>query len=644
MGRIRVLPDRVANQIAAGEVVERPASVCKELIENSLDAGATQLRVELNAGGRRLINVGDNGSGMTRDDAMLAFERHATSKLRTAGDLLAIATLGFRGEALPSIASVSRLTLQTRVADEESGTVVEMHGGRMRDVRDGALAPGTAVSVRNLFYNVPARRKFLRTEKTELSHAVRMATHYSLAHLDKAFHLRNEHGTLLSVTPVSTLRERVYQVFGSATLDSLVELEPEPPLAGSGGAEATGNGAVPGGLRLGGFVSEPHTQRPNRNSIYVFVNRRLVRDYLINRAISAAYENMMPKGVYPFALLFLDLPPGQVDVNVHPAKTEVRFRNPSQVFACVRDGIRQRLVAAKPASSLPAPSEVAQQEFPVSSRNVPQVPGTAGRIPVPGSPTPPAAPRADRFRFEGGLEFPSAPTVPARPSSSPVSDGSALPPAVAAADAGHSRAPLVEHAPTSLGSLGDLRLLGQVHDSFIVAAGKDGVWIIDQHVAHERILFEKVLAARLHGKPEVQSLLEPIVLTLTPDRMIAYEEIAEEFRGNGFEIEPFGGRTLAVRALPAELKAPEVEALIYEILDDSREGGRKLGLADLRKRMAATIACHAAIKVNMPLVPEKMRWLLEELARTECPMSCPHGRPIALKYGTTDILKAFHRI
>ncbi len=644
MGRIRVLPDRVANQIAAGEVVERPASVCKELIENSLDAGATQLRIELTAGGRTLIKVGDNGSGMNRDDAMLAFERHATSKLRTADDLLGIATLGFRGEALPSIASVSRLTLQTRVAEEESGTVVEMHGGRMRDVRDAAFAPGTAVSVRSLFYNVPARRKFLRTEKTELSHAVRMATHYSLAHLDKAFHLRNEHGTLLSVTPVSTLRERVYQVFGSATLDRLVELEPGSNLAGRGLSGEARNGSDPGEFRLGGFVSEPQAQRPNRNSIYVFVNRRLVRDNLIHRAISAAYENMMPKGVYPFAMLFLDLPPGQVDVNVHPAKTEVRFRGPSQVFALVRDGIRRQLVAAKPASSLPAPSEIAQRGFAVNPGDAPHLPASAGGIPVPESYPPTAVPGTRRLAFDGSLEFPSAPTVPAHPPASPVSDGFALPAAVAEADAGHSRAPLVEHAPESLGSLGSLRLLGQLHDSFIVAAGEDGVWIIDQHVAHERILFEKVLAGRLRGEPERQSLLAPIVLTLTPDRMIAYEEIAEEFLGNGFEIEPFGGRTVAVRAAPAELKPKQVESLMNEILDNFREAGRRLGLADLRKRMAATIACHAAIKVNMPLVPDKMRWLLEELARTECPMSCPHGRPIALKYGTTDILKAFHRI
>lgn len=644
MGRIRVLPDRVANQIAAGEVVERPASVCKELIENSLDAGATQLRIELNAGGRSLIRVADNGSGMSRDDAMLAFERHATSKLRTADDLLAIATLGFRGEALPSIASVSRLTLQTRAADEESGTVVEMRGGRMKDVRDEAFAPGTSVSVRSLFYNVPARRKFLRTEKTELSHALRMATHYSLAHLDKAFQLRNEHGTLLNVTPVSTLRERVYQVFGGETLDQLVELAPDGDTPGGGGSANSGSGAGAGAFRLDGFVSEPQTQRPNRNSIYVFVNRRLVRDNLIQKAISGAYENLMPKGVYPFVLLFLDIPPEQVDVNVHPAKTEVRFRSPSDVFGFVRDEIRRRLVATKPASSLPPPAGIAQHELPAAGSAATSAPVPLRPAWIPPAAAPAPGPRTPRFPFAGGREFGSDAPRPTEPGVTPVSDGSALPETVAGADAGHSRAPLVDRGPANLGNLGSLRLLGQVHDSFIVAAGEDGVWIIDQHVAHERILFEKVLAARLQGKPDMQSLLSPIVLTLTPDRMIAYEEIAEEFGGNGFEIEPFGGRTVAVQAAPAELTAPQVESLICEILDGSREAGRPLGLADLRKRMAATIACHAAIKINMPLAPEKMRWLLEALARTECPMSCPHGRPIALKYGTSDILRAFHRI
>lgn len=627
MGRIRVLTERVANQIAAGEVVERPASVCKELIENSLDAGATQLRIELARGGRSLIKVSDNGCGMNRDDAMLAFERHATSKLRSAGDLLAIATLGFRGEALPSIASVSRVTLRTRAVDQEAGTLVEIHGGRMKDVRDAALAPGTSVSVRNLFFNVPARRKFLRTERTELSHAVRMATHYSLAHLGKSLQLRNERGSLLSVTPVSTLRERVYQVFGGDALDRLVEIEP-----------AQGQKH-----RIGGFVSEPQAQRRNRHSIYVFVNRRLVRDSLIQKAIGRAYESMMPKGVFPFALLFLEIPPEEVDVNVHPAKTEVRFRNPTQVFELVRSAIRGRLVAAKPASGLPPPGQIAQQEsVPASAEAASPLP-SVGAGGLPGTR---ATPASGRLGIPAWSDFqPAAPppgSVPV-PSSAEEPDEAGPPLEVKREVALHSRSPLADRQPANLGELGRLRLLGQLHDSFIVAAGDDGVWIIDQHVAHERILFEKVLQARLSGRPQMQRLLDPIVITLTPGQDVAYEGLAEEFLGNGFEIEPFGGRTVAIKATPAELPPRDVESLIHELLDDSREAGRGLTLGQMRKRMAATIACHAAIKVNMPLSEEKMRWLLEQLARTDCPMSCPHGRPIALRYGTREILKAFHR-
>ena len=628
MGRIRVLTERVANQIAAGEVVERPASVCKELIENSLDAGATQIRIELGKGGRSLIKVSDNGCGMSRDDAMLAFERHATSKLRSASDLLAIATLGFRGEALPSIASVSRVTLHTRTADQESGTVVEIHGGRMKDVRDAALAPGTSVTVRNLFFNVPARRKFLRTERTELSHAVRVATQYSLAQLGRSLQLRNERGALLSVTPVSTLRERVYQVFGGDTLDRLVEIEPS-------------QGRV---QRLGGFVSEPQAQRSNRNSIYCFVNRRLVRDSLIQKAIARAYENLMPKSAFPFALLFLEIPPEEVDVNVHPAKTEVRFRRPSQVFELVRSAIREALVAAKPASGLPATGQIGQWK-PLA------VPSEAGPLPNSLGVRPPlgtrAAPGSQRAGLASRPEFQPAvsPTGPDPLAGTGQEVAGAGPVPASARDVAlHCRSPLVDRRPANLGNLGQLRLLGQLHDSFIVAAGDDGVWIIDQHVAHERILFEKVLAARLNGKPEMQRLLAPIVITLTPGQEVAFERLAEEFAGNGFEIEPFGGRTVAIKSTPAELSHKGVESLIQELLEDSREGSRGLTLGQMRKRMAATIACHAAIKVNMPLSGEKMRWLLEQLARTDCPMSCPHGRPIALRYGTREILKAFHRI
>ena len=628
MGRIQVLTDRVANQIAAGEVVERPASVCKELIENALDAGATRLRIELKGGGRSLIEVSDNGAGMGRDDAMLAFERHATSKLRQASDLMEIATLGFRGEALPSIASVARVSLRTRPSADETGTAVEIHGGRLRDVRDEALAPGTTVTVRSLFFNMPARRKFLRTEKTELAHATRIATHYSLAHLDKSIELRNEHGSLLSVTPVATLRERVYQVFGADTLDRLVELEAtERPLGPADGG---------GTMRLEGFVSEPQSQRSNRNSIYIFVNRRLVRDSLIQRALTEAYENLMPRDVYPFALLVLEIPPSTVDVNVHPAKTEVRFRAPSAVFQFVRDTVRAQLIASKPAAELPIPAKPAQ--------SVPApVPRPGAGLPVPRVGPAEAGRSLPRTTGSFGLP-PSAPRASVQPEGVGPRSLGGLPETFGTEGAGHARDPLDERRPDSLVDLSGLQLLGQIHDSFIVAAGSDGLWIIDQHVAHERILFEKVLADRLHGRAAMQRLLVPIVLTLTPGQAVAYDELAEELAGNGFEIERLDGRAIAVQSSPAELSASQVEALLQDLLDDARERDTGLGLAELRKRMAATIACHAAIKINTPLATEKMTWLLDELARSDCPMSCPHGRPIALKYATREILKAFHRV
>src|SRR5947209_347457 len=350
MGRIHVLSDTVANKIAAGEVVERPASVVKELLENALDAGAREIRLDAEAGGRRLIRLTDNGCGMMRDDALLAFERHATSKLSDVKDLLSIATLGFRGEALPSIASVSRLTLESKWREEHVGTVVEIAGGRILRCEDAALAGGTVITVRDLFYNVPARKKFLRSEQTEIAHIASLVTHYSLAHPGKSFALRHNHTELLSVTPVASLRERVYQVFGSQVLEDLLDLgdqgrdlkvpvEDDEPLARC--------------FRLRGFASSPAVQKLNRNSVYLFVNGRLIRDRLLLHAISSAYHNLIPPACYPFALLFLECDLEEVDVNVHPSKTEVRFRHGSLVHDFIRDTIRETLMEQRPASRIP---------------------------------------------------------------------------------------------------------------------------------------------------------------------------------------------------------------------------------------------------------------------------------------------------
>jgi DNA mismatch repair protein MutL len=656
MGLIRVLPDRVANQIAAGEVVERPASVVKELLENSLDAGATRVRIDVASGGRRMIRIADDGCGMNEDDALLAFERHATSKLREVEDLMSIDTLGFRGEALPAIGSVSRLELETGIEGRPLGTRVEVGGGRMLKVEQRALPCGTTITVKDLFYNVPARRKFLRTEKTELAHVASLVTHYSLAHIDKSFHLANESGTLLQVTPVETLRERVYQVFGSDVLDDLIELDPvsrvleiappaPPPWRAVEEADLPREKEIHK-FTIEGFVSKPQVQKLNRNAIYVFVNGRLIRDRVILKAITSAYHNMMPPGYFPFALVFLRMAPEEVDVNVHPSKTEVRFRHQSFVHDFVRDSIRESLVLSKPAASISLPSSPGQTAIRLPfSESTEEMESEAFPADAPQrvetAPDPPftTSPRAGgtRFDFSQTASISVAPSPDQEYKSAP--PGDSLVPSAA-----HSRAPLVENGLDTLADLDQLRPLGQIQNSFIVAAGPDGLWLIDQHVAHERILFEKVLRQRERGEPESQRLLMPLVVTLRPGQEHVYGAIEDEFRANGFDIEPFGNRTIAVKATPADLSPHEAENLIQEILDTPEREMRGLSLLDVQKRIAATIACHAAIKVNMPLDMPKMRWLLEELTKTEVPMACPHGRPIALKYGMKDILKAFHRI
>ena len=626
MGRIRILPDAIANKIAAGEVVERPASVVKELLENSLDAGATDIRIDVESGGRRLIRISDNGCGMLRDDALLAFERHATSKLREASDLFSISTLGFRGEALPSIASVSRLELETRSAEETSGARIEIAGAKMHRVDEFAREPGTTITVRDLFYNVPARKKFLRSEQTELAHIASLATHYSLAHPDKTFELNHENSRLLMVTPVVTKRERVFQVFGSEILGDLVEI---PHVEHNQ-------------FTLTGFVSQPQIQKLNRNSIFLFINGRLIRDRMLLHALTAAYHNLMPPACYPFALIFLDCPPEEVDVNVHPSKTEVRFQRSSFVHDFVRDNIRNLLMESRPASSIPMPvhaqpaADLPMSEFSLQMQSVPVPDPTQPRLVIPGV---------------GDQEFPNF----TRQSPVPAPAAASAPATAVQESKKGIRLPVPEtHGPlppgawmdqtVTLDSLRDLRPLGQLHNSFIIAAGRDGLWIIDQHVAHERILFEQVLARTAGGVAERQQLLMPLVIPLNVGQEIEYARIASELAAVGFETEPFGQRTLSIKATPAGLSPADAEKVIYEILEIAEQELRRASVEDIRRGVAASVACRAAIKINHPLDLTKMNWLLEELAKTEFPTSCPHGRPIALRYPMRDILRGFHRI
>jgi DNA mismatch repair protein MutL len=660
MSVIHILPEAVANKIAAGEVVERPASIVKELLENSLDAGADRIEVSVEAGGKRLIRMEDNGCGMSHDDALLAFERHATSKIKSAEDLFDVATLGFRGEALPSIAAVSRLVLQTRHASEPAGTKVEIVGGKLRDVSELAWPSGTSVEVRDLFFNTPARRKFLKAESTELGHVATLVTHYALAYPEKSFRLASLTNEIVNVSPVHDSRQRIYQLLGGQLLEQLIEITPVerrmPIYAVPAGPEEEDSGE-PVQVRLWGFVSRPEVQKLNRNSIYFFVNRRLVRDRLILHAITEAYRNVLPSTVFPVALIFLELPPAEVDVNVHPSKTEVRFRHSGFIHDFARDSIRQRLMASRPVATFPVPNagqhrsgvegdeaEVAEalaQEPPLlrGPEEGYLEPSRAGeRRPASVWRSPAAPVEATGFRL-------SAPQLAPRPGVLPLGEGEPI----FREPAGASLPPLPGNAVPRLVQAEasefpiDLKPLGQVEDSFIVATNPEGLWIVDQHVAHERVLFERHQQLRREKKVEGQRLLLPVIVELKPEQQATLGQIAEELGANGFDVEPFGQRTVAIKTAPADISPQNVQRLLLEILDELGPEMRTLSLEVLRNKISATVACHAAIKVNMALDRNKMEWLLRELARTECPMACPHGRPIVLKYGLKDIRKAFKR-
>jgi DNA mismatch repair protein MutL len=658
MGRIRILSDQVANQIAAGEVVERPASVVKELLENSLDAGATRIRVEVEAGGRKLIRIADNGQGMGRDDALLAFERHATSKLRSSDDLLSIATLGFRGEALPSIASVARVSLETRVAEDEAGTVMEIAGGNLLRVEDAGLPAGTTIAVRDLFFNTPARRKFLRSEQTELGHVAALVTHYALAHPTKHFELHSATQALLTAPAVANAGERLYQIFGRETFESMIPVAAEMDFTRAGLPEPPPwkraedyEPPEPGFVRLSGFVSKPELQKLNRNSIYIFVNGRLIRDRLILHAFTEAYRNIIPPTSFPVVLLFLEMPPQEVDVNVHPAKTEVRFRQGSFIHDFVRDTVRTALMKARPAASF----FTALTAAPTAGSSL-----MVDISPLPGVDQPVYEPReGERGAGSESMVAQSEPVVEPDDVAAFELQERLVPPSPGRLGFEGSGMAVGYDEPgtkvefesldgsfeqPTLNSLATLKPLGQLRDSFILATNEEGLWIVDQHVAHERVLFEKILRERKVEQVQRQRLLMPLLVELLPEQMVTFAAIADELERNGFEAEPFGPRTLAVKATPVGLEGKELERVLEELLGETEKTAQVDNEELRRTRIAASIACHAAIKVNMPLEPAKIDWLLAELGKTEHPMSCPHGRPIALRYSLRDIQRAFQRI
>ena len=676
MSIIRVLPDHVANQIAAGEVVERPASVAKELVENAIDAGSTRIAIDVEAGGRRLLRVSDDGGGMVRDDAVLAFERHATSKIARSEDLSNIATLGFRGEALASIASVARVELTTKTEEATAATRVLIEGGKMRDVKDAAHPRGTTIVVRDLFFNVPARRKFLRSEATESFHLTNLVTHYALAHPEIAFALTNNGREVLRVAPANDLRERAYQVFGAEFLDNLLEV-------GGGHLKIA---------RVSGFVSAPRDRRTSRDAQYLFVNGRFVRDRLIARALSEGYRAVLPHGVYPAALLFIEIPLEEVDVNVHPAKTEVRFRRAAAVSDAVREAVRAALASAGyvrgdaqeqsqaegdlPATAGFANAMTAAGETVVNSpanvlgvgmgatedHRVTPEPAVQPRIEFPSS-----VPDDVQSQLITGTagDSPAASTEREhlRGSSPTIREGVAVSPAISGGSIDRGSSPTIREGvrtgvqlpplnsadkfarEVSVESLStDIRPLGQLDESFIIATDNEGLLLIDQHVAHERILFDKYRALESTRLADSQQLLIPETFDLTPAQASVFETIATELESYGFELMRLSGRTVAIKAAPADLPAGEARNMLAELLDTVDAEKKGSARETLRDDIAASLACHAAIKVNMPLSPEKMRWLIDRLLQTSSPTTCPHGRPVILRLATRDILKGFHRI
>ena len=598
MGRISRLPDDLANQIAAGEVVERPASVVKELIENAIDAKATRVTITADYGGKRLIRVEDDGVGMDPEDARLCLERHATSKITRADDLGAIVTLGFRGEALPSIASVSHFRLRTRARGSDSGTEIRVNAGIIESVVEAGGPEGTMVEVADVFYNLPARRKFLKSDAAEAAQLSRFVTQLALCYPEVGFTLTSSGRKVISVSPVTGLSDRLYQLYGDR--QDLVQVDREF-----------------GGLRLHGFIAALAEQGPVRGPQHVFVNRRIVKDRTIAHAILDAYSVATNRERSPEVHLFLEVPPDRVDVNVHPTKAEVRFKEQSQVHQIVRHALGDALGRG------PAP------ELTLRTSDV-----------LPGRPMQPSIPGA----LAGG-SFPSRWAPPS------VHDGGSSQGFNTAVQGG-SLSNLRDEPPSGTSvmnprgepSVRPMIALGQFRDTFIIAMDDEGLCIIDQHVAHERVLFERIMEKLTNQSLESQRLLIPVVLELPPGERAALVSKSEALARFGFEVEEFGGDSIKVTAMPALLDPNECDAALRALAEDLEGLDRGLRIEDALKQIAATTACHAAVKAHYPLTLEKMHHILEELRATAYSTVCPHGRPVMLRITRREIEKNFDRI
>jgi len=591
MGKIHQLPPDLANQIAAGEVVERPASVIKELVENSIDAGARRLSISVELGGKRLIQVEDDGEGMSPEDARLAIERHATSKIRRADDLERIATLGFRGEALPSIASVSHFALRSRARGAAAGTDVRVNGGAVASVTEVGMPEGTSVHVSDLFYNLPARRKFLKSDAAESAQVSRVVTQLALGYPEIGFTLTSSGRKVLQCPPVSTLRDRLYQLYGERS--DLIDVRRDS-----------------GAVKIVGFVAALAEQGPTRGPQNVYVNRRVVKDRTIAHAIIDAYSVASIKERSPEVHLFIDMPHDAVDVNVHPTKAEVRFRDQSYIHELIRRTLGD-VLGRGPAPEL-------QLEAPAGFERV------ASTLPLPHS---------------YPSTFPSRWTDPLRPPFAPIRDSGLAP------TAGSELAPTRDSAFAPTGeAIRPMTALGQFRDTFIIAIDDEGIAIIDQHVAHERVLFERITERLTRGALESQRLLVPMLVDLPPAARQALTSHAADLERLGFELEEFGGEAIRVTACPALLEREACAAALRSLSQDLEGLDRGSGVDAAIKRIAATTACHAAVKANYPLTHEKMAHILEELRRTAYSTICPHGRPVMLRITRREVEKNFQRI
>jgi DNA mismatch repair protein MutL len=573
MKKIHILPEDVAQKIAAGEVIERPVSVVKELVENALDAGATDIRVDLLEGGKRLIKVQDNGSGMSREDASLCFRRHSTSKIAAEEDLARIATLGFRGEALASISSVSRLVLRTFDGVEERGTMIEREGEKLVSVTDIAFPRGTAVEVRDLFFNLPARRKFLRSDQSELGLVVKYLTQAALASPGAGFALFHGTREVVRCPSVGSLKERIFQLYGKAVVDALMEIA-----------------AAEDGARLSGFSSLPLAGRADRSVQLFFVNGRPVRDRVLQAALNQAYTGILERNRSAVAFFFITLPFEDVDVNVHPAKAEVRFKDSQLVFRLILRAVEHATLKTRTLKDVyPTGGESA------AIRGVAE----AGEAPPGLAFGPDAGP-------SGGINLAAGPGTGA--------------------------------FPGKTGGTGP-EVIGQYENLYILATGEEGLLIIDQHNAHERVLFEKYRDIDRENSWPRKTLLIPVLLELSPSELAGLEENAVLFEELGFRAEPMGGRSYALKEYPDIFKAEEAREIFLALLGEAGEDKAR----DRKEHLLATLACKTAIKAGQPLTREKMGYLVEELFKTSQPALCPHGRPIVLKIDRSQIDKGLRR-